>query len=110
MATIVLTDTERAVRRRAYLDAATNRLAEKRRRLDCISRRMLTAVDEGRIAPSDQLRRAGQRAERQCEIAQTAIDRLCRTGDAAWPDCEEDFERAMDDLATSIRRIVARLY
>ena len=88
---------------------AEARLEQSRFRLDLILTKVDRAVAAGRISPSPQLDRAVTGARKQLAAAELSLERLENEDSPCWDRRRREVQAALEDLAESIQKVVARI-
>lgn len=99
------TDSERT----AYVKAARMKLMDSRTKLDGLAIAARQAVETGRLAPGTRLDRALEAMEAGFGAADARLRLLQQSGDGEWHERRADLESAWEDLAHTIKILVARL-
>ena len=95
--------------RKVFIRMAEARLRDARTRIVLIETRIGCAVERGRIAPSQQLERASSRAATYLEVVEQRLTELRRADEVTWLTSRRATERALDDLARSIKGVINRI-
>ena len=92
----------------AYSKLARKQLIGSRAKLDAVRTTVRQAISTGRLQPSEQLERALEVMEINLAAAETRLRRLQKSGEEDWDRRRIDLESAQEDLARSIKHVVAR--
>lgn len=84
------------------------RICENRMKLEFVRNKVRRASSAGRIVVSEQLQSAERQAECLLQIAEQQLDKMRQADAASWESQKRNVESACDDLAQSIKKIVAR--
>ena len=91
----------------AYSRAAQKRLAVLETRLFGVKAKIRSAKTAGHIGASQQLEDAQRAVEANLVAVKAALERLRKSGAAAWNDHARDVDTAWENLSLSINRLVA---
>ena len=91
----------------AYSRAAQKRLSVLETRLFGVNAKIRSAKTAGHIVANQQLEDAQRAVEANLVAVRAALERLRKSGEAAWHDHARDFDTAWENLSLSINRLVA---
>lgn len=92
----------------AYVKTLEARLSAKSAQLAYVKSRVARAADRHRIEVSEQLVNAERSADSAMATMTERVKNLHDADDETWEDLRHDIDLAWEDLAQSIRRVVAR--
>jgi len=95
--------------RLAYACKADTKLIETTKKLDGIKTKLERATADGRLDISESLRRAQRQAEAQLVKYQHRLENLKSASEDSWAAAKAELEDAQEDLARSLKNIMARL-
>lgn len=98
----------RDAQKAAYIRSVKKRLADKRTVFELVKSKVDRAVASGRIVRSDQLANAERRADSCLSEVEHCIECLSSGSDREWDDSRLKTNTALDELATSVKQMVAR--
>ena len=101
-------DQRSKTQKQLYVRSIEVKLAEKKVTLEFVKRKIILAMESGRIHASDQLLKAEHQADACVAILKKRLDQLKSADDESWEQQRFDLEMAWDDLSQSIKKIVAR--
>ena len=91
----------------AYSRAAQKRLSEAEIRLTGVKAKIRSATIAGHIIITRQLEDAQRAVDANLAAVKAGLERLRKSGDAAWKDQARDVDTAWENLSQSIKRLVA---
>jgi len=91
----------------AYSRAAQKKLSALETKLFGVEAKIRSATTAGHIVSSQQLTDAQRAVEANLVAVKGALERLRKSGEAAWNDHATKFDTAWEDLSQSINRLVA---
>ena len=91
----------------AYSKAARNKLIESRGKLDGVTFAVRQAIETGRLRPSSQLDRTIRAMEINFEAAGAQLRALQKSGEDEWDERRAELDSAWENLARSIKNLVA---
>jgi len=103
-----ISGTSRHREKMAYVKTLEARLSAKSAQLAYVKSRVARAADRHRIEVSEQLANAERSADSAMATMTEQLKNLHDADDEAWEDLRYDINLAWEDLAQSIRKIVAR--
>ena len=92
----------------AYSKAARKKLIESKTKLDGVAVAVRQAVETGRLKPSAQLDRAIEAMEVNFGAAELQLRMLQKSGEDEWDEHRAELDSAWENLARSIKNLVAR--
>ncbi len=92
----------------AYSKAARKKLIELRAKLDGVTFIVRQATETGRLPPSTQLDQALEAMEVNYAAAEAQLRTLQKSGEDEWEEQRTELESEWENLAHSIKRLVAR--
>lgn len=92
----------------AYSKEARKKLIESRSKLDGVMTGVRQAITLGRLRPSKQLDLALGAMEINFEAVETRLRELQKSGEDDWEELRVQLESAWENLARSIKNLVAR--
>jgi hypothetical protein len=95
--------------RLAYACKAETKLIETTARLDGIKTKLERATADGHLDISESLRRAQRQAEAELVNYHRRLENLKSAGEDSWMAAKAELEDAQEDLARSLKNIMARL-
>lgn len=97
-----------ATHRAAYIRSAEKKLAEKRKVLELVKRKVRSAQTSGRIVRSQQLVNAERKANECLLEAENQLIRLGSDADNEWENSRFKTDIAIEELSNSVKQMVAR--
>ena len=91
----------------AYSRAAQKRLSVLETRLFGVNAKIRSATMAGHIVANQQLEDAQRAVEANLVAVKAALERLRKSGEAAWNDHARNVDTAWENLSLSINRLVA---
>ncbi|MEO0616701.1 MAG: hypothetical protein AAFY69_11275 [Pseudomonadota bacterium] len=91
-----------------YSKAARKKLVELRAKLDGVALIVRHAVATGRVPPSSSLDQALEAMEVNYAVAEAKLRSMQKSGENDWEEQRTQLESAWEDLARSIKQLVAR--
>jgi len=98
-----------ATKQSSYTRKQAAKLEETKAKLDGVKAKIKTAVANGQIESSEQLMKAELQAESHLATVEQRLAQVKDASEVSLDDLKIGLELAWDDLAISIRKIVARL-
>lgn len=95
-------------KQQAYVANIEAKLSEKTATLNFVKSKINVAKESGRIHASDQLQKAEQQADSCVAELTKMLDQLKSADSNSWEAQRYNVDKAWDDLAQSIKKIVAR--
>ena len=92
----------------AYSKAARNKLVESKAKLEGVTFAVRQAIEIGRLKPSPQVDRAIEAMQINFEAAERQLRILQKSGEDEWDERRAELDNAWENLAHSIKNLVAR--